>query len=184
MDAAYSSLPELLAVTVIVAGLSLAAWLAAFAVVIWCLRRRNRVAPDVRTPAPLGWLASPSWAARLHRRLRRSAEVARASAARSGSPMVADLAAELVEQAVLVDADLVAAAQLPVAARWAALSPLAERTATISRSALRLAGLAARAAGPAPASRSLDRVSERIELLVEAHADLERLERTPGLARH
>jgi hypothetical protein len=82
------------------------------------LRVRNRVVPDLRSPAPVRWLWSPRAAARLHRRLRGS--VLGARLALDGS--FSDLAREVEERAAALDREIVAAdrARLPARLRLVA----------------------------------------------------------------
>jgi hypothetical protein len=77
------------------------------AAAVHMLRVRNRVAPGVKTRAPLSWLWSPRAAARLHRRLRRSVLGARMSLEATSS--FAELALEVERRAVVLDRELVAA---------------------------------------------------------------------------
>jgi hypothetical protein len=183
MELGASSLFDLAALAALAGLLTVAGWLAVGTLVLWSLRRHNRVAAaKVVTPAPLHWLVSPGWAARLHRRLRQSARLARHAAERRPASPVAELADDLVRQAVVVDVEVMAAARLPAGARWAALTTLSQRTATVSATATRLAGLAARqASGPDPAA-DLAQLDQRLDLLIQAHAELDHLDRTRGLA--
>ena len=90
------------------------------AAVLHVLRIRNRVVPDVRSPAPVWWLWSPRAAARLHRRLRGSVLSARLSLGAAST--FAELAREVEARAVVLDRELVAAdrARLPARARLVA----------------------------------------------------------------
>ena len=96
---------------------------------------------------------------------------------------MSELADDLVRQAVLVDVELVAASRLPAGPRWAALAPLAQRAATVSATANRLAGLAARQEQRPDAADDLAQLNERLDLLTRAYRDLDRLDGTATLAR-
>jgi hypothetical protein len=126
-------------------------------VVVHRLRRANRVAPDRRSPAPTTWLWSFRRSALLHRRLRGVCEMAvQASVPASGptprrpwrrqpdvpSPLER-VAADLIERAVAVDDQLVAADRL--AGRWrrAALSRIESEIRELELAASRLAALSA-----------------------------------------
>jgi len=82
----------------------------AFALAVRSLRRRNRVAPDIESPAPISWLTSPAKGPRLHRRLRDATAAARASV--DGNGLLDGLGALVVElerHAASVDRQLVLA---------------------------------------------------------------------------
>jgi hypothetical protein len=111
-------------------GFSLAALLP------WVLRRRNLVHPRARGDAPIAWLISPGRLARLHRRLRRLVRHSRGLDAHGNDPARALIEALHLE-AVRLDAELVAAAPLPRAARL-------ERTVTLEGRAVKLQASARR----------------------------------------
>lgn len=101
--------------------LTLALIAAALALVVWRLRRSNRVVPSVRSAAPLVWLVSPSSLAFAHRRLSRSVDSVRAAdefhpPADPTSP-VPQLIDDLEAQAVSLDCRLVLARRLPRSVR-------------------------------------------------------------------
>ena len=72
----------------------------------WWLRKQLRIRPSTRSTAPTPWLVSTSEPARLHRRLRKAATTARLAGARGG-PTVAEVARELEEHAIALEAHLV-----------------------------------------------------------------------------
>lgn len=167
---------DLLMIFVLAATFFLVSGVATVATLVWALRRHNRVARDVRSPAPLPWLWSPLAPARVHRRLRRAVRVADDAAGRDHSGAVSDLAQQLAAEAVLLDAELVRVWALPHRARRSYLSDVSRRTATVEASAVRLSGLApAPVAASASGSEGLPQLTERIDLLIAARADVERL---------
>src|SRR3954470_12798648 len=92
-----------------------ATWVVLLVVVVtllrWRFERRNRVSPAVRSPAPITWLWSPRYAARLHRRLHGAvAHIPLAPSRRphhGGPASVDELRRELEYQAVELDHHLV-----------------------------------------------------------------------------
>ena len=172
---------DVLIILALTITLSLASALAMAAGLVWSLRRRNRVAPKVRTPAPLIWRCSPVAPARLHRRLRRAVRAADGAATRDRTGALGDLAADLAREAVVLDAELVRVWSLPRAGRRTYLRELASRTGTVESSAVRLSALAPLPLQVRASSHSdLDQLTERIDLLAAARADVEQLDR-PGL---
>jgi hypothetical protein len=175
---------ELLIVLALMATVCLASTLAMAGVLVWTLRRRNRVVRNERSSAPLAWLCSPVAPARLHRRLRRAVLAAEAAARRDHSGAVGDLTSQLADEALLVDAELVRIGGLPRHARRRSLTEAARRTVTIEASAVRLSSLTSPSAQHAAARPSgAERLTERVDLLEAAHADVERLERELQNAR-
>ena len=82
------------------------------ALVMRWVRRRNRVNPHLPTLAPLSWLCSPLFAARLHRRLRRCVATVdealpRGRRARRTWPALTHAADQLARHAADVDAHVV-----------------------------------------------------------------------------
>lgn len=159
------------------------------AVLSYRLHRRNRVAPDVETAAPLTWLSSPAHAARLHRRLR--AAVAPIHVPAKRRPAEADRRAELcrilVSEAVEIDHHLVLAARQPAARRREMLRALEVQVAEVERLALRL-GRMRRVLVPTDAfdptggdPAVLADLRRELDLLDEAHAELLDIERANGL---
>lgn len=168
---------ELLIVLALIATVCLMSTLAMAAALVWTLRRRNRVVRNVRSSAPLAWLCSPVAPARLHRRLRRAVLVAEAAAQRDHSGAVVELKSQLADEALLVDAELVRIGGLPRHARRRSLTDASRRTVTIEATAVRLSSLTSPSAQHAAARFSdTERLTERIDLLEAAHADVERLE--------
>jgi hypothetical protein len=153
----------------------------AVSLVIWRLRRRNRVSPRVKSQAPLWWLWSPSRPARLHRRLRSAVSAARYGVDQSGpdSP-IADLVAELERQAVVIDRQLVTAAQSPSSIRYRLLNPLTGQVRDFERIVERVLSEATAAAGESPQA-ALGRVTERLDALESARDEIARLEAALGL---
>jgi hypothetical protein len=94
------------------------------------LSRSNRVVPDRRSPAPITWLWSWATAARLHRRLRRAAQMVAFVVAplrpptrgrrrpNPGTSPLVEVADTLMARVVEIDERLVAASR--VAPRWRA----------------------------------------------------------------
>jgi hypothetical protein len=102
------------------------------------VRRANRVAPNRRTAAPIGWLWSLRAPARLHRRLKRAVRMAWTSVAPlAPRGSLSRLADELAQRAAFIDDRLVSAAR----ARWL-LGGLAQEVAQVEADARRLTGLA------------------------------------------
>jgi hypothetical protein len=175
---------ELLIVLALLATVCLASILATAGALVWTLRRRNRVVRNVRNSVSLSWLCSPVAPARLHRRLRRAVLAAEAAARRDHSGAVGELTSQLADEALLVDAELVRISGLPRHARRRSLTEASRRTVTIEASAVRLSSLTSPSAQHAAARASgADRLTERIDLLEAAHADVERLERELHYAR-
>jgi hypothetical protein len=159
-------------------------WVSSTAVVLWRLRRRNRVHPRVASAAPLSWLASPGRAARLHRRLRAAVAAAqfrpgprRRRRHLMPAGRVHELVTELVQEAVAVDDQLVQAALAPAAVRRHLLAMLETHVVHVECLARRLAALrpdAGRsAASSAAALRSL---GERVDALEDARSEIDELE--------
>ena len=162
-------------------GLIFLAWLTTVLVVVWALRRSNRVDPKVRGMAPLWWLVSPGSSARLHRRIRGAVHLARCSAGRDRAGRQRELVEELAHHAVALDRDLVVAAAFPRPLRRQRLAALTDATVSIEASAVRLADLAAASAVPVrpwgePEPDGLRRLAESIDHLAGAHDELRRVE--------
>ncbi|MDH4148024.1 MAG: hypothetical protein OEY23_22945 [Acidimicrobiia bacterium] len=152
----------------IVVVLMVVAAVGALAAVWIAARRRNRVHPSAGNVAPLGWLVSPSAAARLHRRLR--AAVAAGQAGRLG-PELGPLRAQLHAEAVAVDRQLVATARLARSARTAPLADAARRTSLIEGHTARLLQLAHDDRGAVTEDR-LAAIDERLSALDLARAEV------------
>jgi hypothetical protein len=173
----------LIAWAVAVVAIFVLFWVSSTAVVLWRLRRRNRVHPRVASAAPLWWLVSPGRAARLHRRLRAAVAAAQF---RPGprrrrhlvpAGRVPELVTELVQEAAAVDDQLVQAALAPASVRRHLLVMLEAHVVHVEGLARRLAALrpdAGRsAASSAAALRNLD---ERVEALENARSEVDELE--------
>ena len=153
------------------------------------LRRANRVVPSSRTvaSAPLWWLWSPGPLAMLHRRLRSACELA-SSVAGSLAPArswprrqrqapvdgIAELAREVLQEAVLLDREVVAASRLGRGmTRTQALGALDYQVRGVEDAARRVHQLATRRAQLArqdgPVALSLD---QRISAMEEALNEL------------
>lgn len=171
----------------------LGAMLATIAVIIavlsYRLHRRNRVAPDVETLAPLTWLSSPSQAARLHRRLRAAVAPVHVPAKRRPAEpdRRTELCRTLVAEAVEIDHHLVLAARQPGPRRREMLRVLEGQVAEVERLALRL-GRMRRILVPGEGLDPhggdvtvLADLRRELDLLDEAHAELLDIERANGL---
>ncbi|MET0666337.1 MAG: hypothetical protein ABW008_12300 [Acidimicrobiales bacterium] len=129
----------------------------------WRLRRRNRVHPNVPSPAPLTWLVAPSTPARLHRRLQVTVRVASTHTGRQVPLAVAEHAVELDRRVVL-------AARQPYGTRGALLRDLRAEADELDRLAMAV-------------RRPLDVEAvgdpyERLATLAEAHAELDAIDHT------
>lgn len=114
--------------------------------------RANRVVPDRRTQAPISWLVSPREPARLHRRLRRAAEVSNGAVApmrsaskrrqpdKALSPLV-QVADDLIAEAVQLDDRLPQAAGAFPQWRGQLLHELAAQVKEVEAAAVRLVQL-------------------------------------------
>jgi hypothetical protein len=133
--------------------------------VVHSLRVRNRIAPSVRTPAPVAWLWSPRAAARLHRRLRRSVQATRLLLHGAFD----DVAGDVEHRAVALDRQLVAADRAPLPARTRLVADLRDEVGEIEALNQRLVAMAR-------TSRSrgdLTAVRERLDALDAALRELE-----------
>lgn len=174
-------LKVLLIVTVVYLGfVGLAA--AAVASMLYSLRKRNRLAAKVKTPAPTTWLVSPRSSARMHRRLRNalaSARIAYAPAVGEAHPQLPDLAMSLEREAIITDQLLVAASTTPRSHRRQSLRPLQVQVTEIERLAQQIAHTARRA-GPAAIPQAADGlrdVADQLEALRAAQQEVEAIER-------
>lgn len=172
------------------AGTALAASAATAATVaallVWRLRRRNRLHPGVPSAAPVLWLWSPSGPARLHRRLRVATATARYQPPRArrrpgGETEVVQLRHDLVQAAAALDDRLVAAARAPRTVRGQLVAGVACDVRRVERLAGRLATLVS--AGDAlAAGGGLDRLDERVTALEAARREISELDALLGLA--
>lgn len=151
--------------------------------VLWRLRRRNRLHPSSPTAAPVTWLLSPSRPARLHRRLRAAVLTAGFRAPGGGrrrvpATAVDDLVAELLREAVAVDGQLAVAARAPWRVRTRLLGVAEPQVARLEQLAGRLAVLTAASARPggAPAAVAIHALEERLDALEAARQEIADLE--------
>ena len=135
------------------------------AAAIHVLRVRNRVAPEVRSPAPVAWLWSPRAAARLHRRLRRSVLGARMSLGATAS--FADVAREVEQRAVVLDRELVAADRALLPARVRLVAGLRDEVEEVEALNQRLVAMSR------TSRTDLAAVRERLDALDAALRELE-----------
>lgn len=151
------------------------------------LGRRNRVSPTVASPAPLTWLGQPGAAARLHRRLRAAVTVARsASASAPSAERLADLAAELEQEAVALDAHLVVVSHLTGKDRRLRLAPLALQVQRVEQVASQISLHAAQSQAPLRAAgqrSTLDDLAHQLEVLEEARTEVTDIEAAAGVQR-
>ena len=135
------------------------------AAVVHSLRVRNRVAPSVRTAAPVAWLWSPRAAARLHRRLRRSLLATRISL----DGAFDELAREVEQRAVAIDRELVAADRAPLPGRSRLVADLRDEVDEVEALNQRLVAMARTSRSRA----DLTAVRERLDALDAALRELE-----------
>lgn len=143
------------------------------------LKRRNRIAPRIRTGAPLSWLWSGRTAARMHRRLRGVVRSAQAccprTSRRSPRGTVHELVDDLVELAAVADRKLVVAASMPRLRRALALAEVAGEIREIERLAGRVRHYAELGA-PAPVTVSA--LQERLDALDAARREIDGIDWT------
>jgi hypothetical protein len=168
-------------------------WVNVMAWVGWrWLRRRNEISRSRPTRPPLAWLISPVLCARLHRRLRDAVSVAQAAVPtprwrrRNQSAPLATLAEQLKAHAVTIDHDLIVASRLRGAPAVGLRQTLAAQTNEVEHLAHRLAVAAARGtpssvADVQAAQDTLRSMSEQLDALDAAWAEIFRLERDAGL---
>lgn len=161
----------------------------------WRLARANRVSPTVKSHAPLSWLWSPATPARLHRRLRGAVRLTDAGAARNSaeapSLSVESLRRELEVMAARLDDQLLVAARHPAEARRRLLPGLQTQVEAVESLAIRLSHLnrpiggsgAPSSVAPVVGEGPLGDLSERVDALEAAHAELAHVDRAHGLAR-
>jgi len=172
----------LLAGLVSVLVVVLALWLGART-----LNRRNRVSPSAPSPAPASWLGAPGAPARLHRRLRSAVAVARAASATAPSaPRLAELSADLEQQAIVLDSHLVIVARLPPKERRARIARLAQEVLKVEQVASQVSMLSAQAQAPMLAAgqpTALDDLAHQLELLEQARREVSDVESAAGVHR-
>lgn len=160
----------------------LAIWLGARA-----LSKRNRVSPDVATPAPTSWLGAPGAGARLHRRLRTAVAVARSAAATAPSaPHLVDLTAELEREAVALDTHLVISSRIKGKQGRAQMATLAQQVLKVEQVASQVSLLAAQAQAPLIGrgqASALDDLARQLDLLEQARHEVAEVETAAGVHR-
>ncbi|MEO6987243.1 MAG: hypothetical protein ABI239_01190, partial [Aquihabitans sp.] len=141
--------------------------------------RSNQVVPGVPSSAPTSWLGSHDPEARMHRRLVEAMKALRANQSFDQDGGLLDLRVELEQQAVAIDAELVATAALPLALRQEPLQTLAGAVETIEHA---VAGLATTSA--AEVGERLQRVLEdlrfRTSTVAQARAALDEIDAASG----
>jgi hypothetical protein len=160
----------------------LAAWLGARA-----LQKRNRVSPDVATPAPTTWLGAPGTGARLHRRLRTAVAVARsASAMAPSAPHLGELTTELETEAVALDTHLVIAARIPGKQGRTQMAALAQQVRRVEQVASQVSLLAAQSQAPLVGQdqgSALDDLARQLDRLEQARHEVAEVETAAGVQR-
>ena len=160
------------------------------ALVLGRLRRRLRVSPAVRTDAPLTWLASPVPAARLHRRLQHAVAAVRAVRGtrrrlrRDTPTAVQRLADDVERESVSLDERLITSAQLGPAEKRAALTEITADVRRIEKLAHRVVEMARHEAATPQlpgTPTALDDLTERVERIQQAQAELAVIDTTAGL---
>ena len=171
----------------------------------WSLNRRNRLAPDIETGAPMHWLWAPTQPARLHRRLQRAVapvhepapKERRRNRAAHAPPMdvvigpastIEDVCRAITGQATAVDREVVQVARLPRRARRSKLRLLQGEVTQIERLTVRVHEQRAAQARPAtigdaPRTRgeALGHLDQHLDAIADAHAELHAIERANGL---
>ena len=151
----------------------------ALALTYQAMSRRNRIAPRIRTGAPLGWLWSGRLAARMHRRLRAVVRNAQACCPRvsrkTPRSTVHELVDDLVELAAAADRRLVMAASLPRFRRALTLAEIAVEIREIEA----LGGRVRNYAGlGAPAPVTVAALEERLDALDAARREIDGIDWT------
>lgn len=159
---------------------SLALIAAALALVVWRLRRSNRVVPSVGSAAPLVWLVSPTSLALAHRRLGRSIASVRAAGelhppADPSSP-VPQLIADLEVQAVSLDSRLVLARRLPRSVRSREHREVRHLVAQHEALANRIRHLIVRGTDhDGERSPVMEDLTDRVKALEQGHEEVDRV---------
>lgn len=145
------------------------------------VRKRNRVVPGTRTPAPISWLWSWRMAARLHRHLARTIHAVHACIVDSREQLgLMTMLKELETHANAIDRQLVAVDRSPNPTRYRMLRELYAEVRQVDAVAERVIRMGRAWAGDEPSVRGLAGVSERLDALEAAMADLARLDRADG----
>lgn len=151
----------------------------ALALTCQALSRRNRIAPRIRTGAPMSWLWSGRLAARMHRRLRAVVRTAQACCPRvsrkSPRSTVHELVDDLVELAATADRRIVAAASLPRFRRALALAEIAVEIREIEALGARVRHYGELGA---PAPVTVASVRERLDALEAARREIDGIDWT------
>ncbi len=149
--------------------------------------RRNRVHPEVPSPAPTWWLVSPGHPATMHRRLRDAVtRVDVAALRRPPSGPAEDLGDELRLQAAELDRHVVHATSLRRPQRRAALRAIDQQIVQLDVLSRRLVALtlaedpAHRLTNPTPQEALAD-IGQRLDMIEEAQAEIAAIERSSGL---
>jgi hypothetical protein len=152
-------------------------------VVLWRLRRRNRLHPRWPTSAPLSWLLHPGTPARLHRRLRHAVATAHYRSPGRGrhrvpGSSVEELISELLHEAAAVDEQLVLAGRAPRPIRRRLLTAAEPQVAKLELIAARLALLVSASARPggAPAATMILTLEDRLDALEVSRQEIADLE--------
>ena len=151
--------------------------------VLWVrhrLRRRLRIAPGVRSVAPTSFVMAATPAARLHRRLRRVAT----GALMAGrlDPGLADLADDLIAEAVALEPAVVAVARTGRTGS-AARREISIRIAELEAVGRRLNSLAGQASRIF-ADEGTSRVRDRLVAIEAARVELAEIDLRAGLIHH
>ena len=169
------------------------ALLAGVALLVACLltmrslRRRNRVSPKQPSDAPMIWLSAPSRPARLHRRLRSAAAVARMVAERSDGSRTTELAREIEGQALSIDRHLPVVARLAPKERTQALRQLTAQVNEVERLVSRLSLLDAGDQAPprlGADGSAMEELARQLDTLEAARAELRTIDADAGLESH
>ncbi|MDQ1402983.1 MAG: hypothetical protein QOG03_1299 [Actinomycetota bacterium] len=150
----------------------------ALALAVRSLRRRNRVAIDIDSPAPISWLTSPATGPRLHRRLRDATTSARASVEGNGLlDGLGNLVVELERHAASIDRQLVVVEKASTPVRRRLRRELHAEVQMVESVSERLIRTTRSYSGAEPSQQSLAAIGERLDALDAAMADLARVER-------
>jgi hypothetical protein len=171
---------EILLIVLTVLGLMVLTAVGSVAVLVWMLKRHNRVSPQTPTGAPLVWLCSPSTPARTHRRLRTVAATTRTVPRSPDAPTHSRsaLAAELEQQAVALDQWVVWTAHAPQRWRRDHYRAIQAQVRQLEMLAMRLSSLENDRPYGSDANRpSLDQLAEQVDQHEQAHAEIRALER-------
>jgi hypothetical protein len=169
----------------------LVTWVVALALVVGLLyrqlRRSNRVATSVPSPAPVRWRWSPSESARLHRRLQVAVwpiDPARPAGTLPAAVGTDELRADLVATAVRADLTLAGVRRAPGRIRRTTVRAAAREVATIEELCARLQSApppvrrARRPSSSRPLPPELDELAERVRCLEYGRAEIDRISRT------